>query len=525
MVSLKSEKGFTLVELLVSMCILAIVMTELMALMFNSSKLYRNGAYEVSLQSEAQQIIQQFEELAIDADTSVSYNEATKVITINNKTGYDSYEVSLSPVSGKDYNDLMLKVNGGTPQIMGEYVKSISLNMANYDNASRVILVVEMENDKYAYNAAKDIYLRNDIGANDIHSSAVVGDQCDYELNVLRYHNYDIDALFSNGEDYRYAFDSTDHLEYDFTGPYTKENIESATSELLDASFTVETTSTFNTGGDDLSPQYKINAYKWDGSKYVVDKKIKIYSEPVQWGLGGYGCAFLGDTSADFDNYFSVQGVSLDPIDIQSIDFSMCLKVDINESLVSTSPLYVYGKCSGGSTIKGNDIGSNQWTELIQNLSGEYPKVVLETDDFGSFTGGSVTSDVAGEMALTGVNDYFIAAGDTHITGETVFSGYNPYWPAGQNCDVAVSQLKLFGSCRCKIDVVNNDFILINKTNYSASSNRDEWANIIKKYGIVYLKVQFNYPGRTFDFKIYPLGAGTCKYPEDAMMRFEEIVN
>ena len=161
MLSLKSEKGFTLVELLVSMCILAIVMTELMALMFNSSKLYRNGAYEVSLQSEAQQIIQQFEELAIDADTSVSYNEATKVITINNKTGYDSYEVSLSPVSGKDYNDLMLKVNGGTPQIMGEYVKSISLNMANYDNASRVILVVEMENDKYAYNAAKDIYLRN----------------------------------------------------------------------------------------------------------------------------------------------------------------------------------------------------------------------------------------------------------------------------------------------------------------------------------------------------------------------------
>ena len=80
MLNLRNEKGFTLVELLVSMCILAIVMTELMALMFNSSKLYKNASFEVSLQSEAQQIIQQFEELAIDADTSVSYNEDRKSV-------------------------------------------------------------------------------------------------------------------------------------------------------------------------------------------------------------------------------------------------------------------------------------------------------------------------------------------------------------------------------------------------------------------------------------------------------------
>ena len=520
MLSLKSEKGFTLVELLVSMCILAIVMTELMALMFNSSKLYKNGAYEVNLQSEAQQIIQQFEEFAIDADTSVSYNEATKVISITNKTGYNSYEISLSPVAGKDYNDLLLKVNGGTPQIMGEYVKSISLNMANYDNASRVIFVVEMENDKYAYNAAKDIYLRNDIGANDIHSSAVVSEKCDYELNVLRYHTYDLDALFGGSEDYRYAFDVTDHLEYEFSGPYSKEELEAATSEKPDSDFKVHTSSAFNTNGDTMSPSYQINAYKWDGSQYVIAKKIKIYSEPVFWGLGGYGCAFLGDTTADFDNYFSVQGVSLDPVDIQSISFSMCLYVDVNESLVSTNPLYVYGKCTGDVSIKGENINDNQKTKLEISVSdNKYPNVVLDIDSFGTFTGGSDTSDVAGVMSLTGVNDLFLAAGPNLVEGSTFF--YDPV----AACDVNFGQLKLFGNCRCKIDVVNNDFILINKTNYKASSDRDGWHNFIKKYGIVYLKVKFQYPGKSYDFKIYPLGAGICGYPEDTMDRFDEIAN
>ncbi len=498
MLNLKSNKGFTLVELLVSMCILAIVMTELMALMFNSSKLYQNGAFEVSLQSEAQQIIQQFEELAIDADTSVSYNEATKTITVSNNSPYNSYEFALSPVAGKSYNDLLLTVNGGTPQIMGEYVRSISLNMANYDDASRAVLVVEMENDKYSYTASKDIYFRNDIGANDAHTSAVVSNACDYDLNVLRYATYDLQSIFE--ADHTYAFVVEPHPEYFYSGP-TKAAIESATAEITTACNVYTSISMNGTSGMNLDPQYEIQSYKWDSTnnKYVPDFTIKLYSEKVCLGIDGVGFAAIPISSTDFDNYYSVQGVSIDPQNINKIDFEICCVADVNGSEVTTNNL----------EIKAKNTGSYSSVTFINQAwsRNTFFRETIGSFDGSDFAGGTAKDCKPGGMGLEVLSN-----------GTSVLEAHD---------------FALFGT-KFKIDVENNDLDCIQNIQYQSMSERvAKWEEFLYKYGSFYICVKFKYAGTmapsggmTYELRLYPMPTGAYKYPVsplDVQGRFFDI--
>ena len=466
------NKGFTLVELLVSMCILAIVMTELMALMFNSSKLYRNGAFEVELQSEAQQIIQQFEELVIDANSSVSYNVTD--ITITNKAPGSNYKFTLSMNAGKSYGDLYLSVNGGTEQVMGEYVKSVSLDMANYDDASRIRLVLEMENDMYTYSAAKDIYLRNNIGTNDIQISSTVSNACEYALNVLRFHTYKLEDIY--GSQYVYVFDQDTHTEYDFTGP-TKAQVAAGT--WVGGSYQIKTSSTFNAASnDDKGPEYEVQALEPipGGGGYTEAFKIKVYSEPVMFGFDGAGLITIPNTSTPFYNYYSVQGVSLDPGDITSIKYELCGLIKVNSANVTSNNVTV-GIGLGDSYTD----NVNQFTFINRNF----------------------------------VDKDFVIKDLGTVTGKTNLSAVMDKSPSGDVClkvtgttsDINTNQIKLF-STKYDIDVNNNDFICINEVNYPAG-NPVVFESFIKDYGVPYIKVTFSYPNsRTFVLKLYPYPVG-----------------
>ena len=488
----QSNKGFTLVELIVSMCILAIVMTELMALMFNSSKLYKNGAMEVDLQTEAQQIIQQFEELAIDANSSVSYNETTGIITIVNNPG-TSYSLSLNAITGKDYGDLYLN-DGSTNQLMGEYVKSISLDMADYDDASRIRIMVEMENDKYSYGAAKDLYLRNDLGANDGNTSHTVSTSCKYSLNVLRYHTYELNGMFESGS-YIYAFDQDSHPEFDFTGP-SQANIDSWTG----TSFKVSTSSTFNNSAanDSKQPQYEVNAYEYDAATdtYSVAFKIKVYCEPVNFGMDGSGLVVVPNTSTNFDNYFSVQGISIAPADLSSIDFDMCCKIDVNSSQVTSNNLKVYPAVGQTYTLYKQYLDQN-WS--VDNLT---------IQSMGTVTG---TSNLSGDMDKKPSDDFCYKINDNGTESNYI-------------------QMKIFGT-KFKLDAANNDFVCVNNIQYQGKDNLE---NFILKYGVPYIKVTFHYasPNRSYELKLYPYPvgpdggwppSGSVSYSGDVQNRFFDM--
>lgn len=229
---MKNNKGYTLVELLVTLAVFAIIMAEVGSMMMNSSRLYRNGTYEVELQTEAQQIVQQMEELLIDVNHSVSTNYQASLssdfITIsNNSNGLKddgsgvstiyNFTVDKDPTLG--YGNLYFNKTSsdGSPDVtnvlMGEYVQSISLDMAAYEH-DVVTLIVSMNNGKYGYQASQDIYLRNGVGSG---GGGSYNNSAEYqaELVVLRYKEYDLDDVVAGlggepGESFTYAWDDSD---------------------------------------------------------------------------------------------------------------------------------------------------------------------------------------------------------------------------------------------------------------------------------------------------------------------------
>ncbi len=70
---MKNPKGYSLIELIVVVAILAIVGTAVFGFFLTSSRLYKNDSDEVNLQYESQLAVNQLENLLIDATTAVSY--------------------------------------------------------------------------------------------------------------------------------------------------------------------------------------------------------------------------------------------------------------------------------------------------------------------------------------------------------------------------------------------------------------------------------------------------------------------
>lgn len=194
-----NNKGYTLVELLLSIAILAIVMAQVANIMYSTTLIYKNGNRDISLQTEAQQIVAMVEELVMDCDGKVTFNSTSNTITIDNKASWmTDYTITLND------DKLYLAAAGGNPQLMADGVKSIDMDLSNYEHESKVYFTVEMENESSEYASSKDIYLRNHIGKNDSgigqYSKPQEADSeietlngADvYPMEILRFKNYDL---------------------------------------------------------------------------------------------------------------------------------------------------------------------------------------------------------------------------------------------------------------------------------------------------------------------------------------------
>lgn len=216
---MRNNKGYTLVELLVTLAVFAIIMAEIGNMMMNSSRLYRNGTYEVGLQTEAQQIVQQMEEFLIDVNHSVSTNYdvsvSSDIITISNNDAIYTFQLE-NMDADRGYGMLYYyrqSLSGGASSnhvLMAEYVQSISLNMAAY-TSDVVTLNVSMNNGRYGYQASQDIYLRNSVGSGGGGGGNHVNSNFNEELDVLRYKEYHLDNLFKtdDGEEITFEWDTS----------------------------------------------------------------------------------------------------------------------------------------------------------------------------------------------------------------------------------------------------------------------------------------------------------------------------
>ena len=79
--SIKDKKGYSLVELIISMAILAIVAGSIMLLMQSGSRSYNNTKAELDLQMESQTLMAQLNTMIMEANC-VKYDSASKTLVL-----------------------------------------------------------------------------------------------------------------------------------------------------------------------------------------------------------------------------------------------------------------------------------------------------------------------------------------------------------------------------------------------------------------------------------------------------------
>lgn len=229
---MKNNKGFTLTELLVALAVIAILLSEVTSIMFNTASLFKSGTSEVNLQGEAQRVVQISEELLMDANVSVNFtqpdpsspNNSTIYIKNKNVSTNEVYEyfIRLDKPDDKEYGKLMLskKVDGKPDapkeQVLAEYVTGINLDMSNFANADKATLNITMKNKdhKYDITETKDIYFRNMIGTSGNATSPEIA-EANYYLDCLRFKKYNLkydvmgreNCKNKNGTEYTFVWD------------------------------------------------------------------------------------------------------------------------------------------------------------------------------------------------------------------------------------------------------------------------------------------------------------------------------
>ena len=141
------NKGFSLIELIISILLLAIVSTMLLGFMSTGSTAFRRISTDVSLQMESQVAMTQLREYIIDCNDTLRYNQSTHTLTILN-SGPSEH------VFTWDQTDGIIRYNGDP---LAEHVSDI--NFVKVDGGVEITLSFNYLNENY--HATQTVALRN----------------------------------------------------------------------------------------------------------------------------------------------------------------------------------------------------------------------------------------------------------------------------------------------------------------------------------------------------------------------------
>ena len=110
---MEKNKGFTLIELLVTIAILSIVLTGVTTIMVTGSKSFTKGNADANMQSQAQLIVNQIEDMVIDTNGGVDYidNGGSREFVL-----YNAFDAADG--SGTNYTKEMVKWVGADNKLL-----------------------------------------------------------------------------------------------------------------------------------------------------------------------------------------------------------------------------------------------------------------------------------------------------------------------------------------------------------------------------------------------------------------------
>lgn len=170
-----NNKGYTLVELLLTLAIFSFVMLGIAMIMRTTSVSYKDGANEVSMQTEAQIVANQIEEIFMDGTSNycTGYIDGNKYygITSDGASHFVIYKSTDEEIwyQSKGIGAMSPDSQSGSNwSLMAENVASINIGgysvVADDVECDNVITVtVGLDRDGYVYKASKDIYFRNSL--------------------------------------------------------------------------------------------------------------------------------------------------------------------------------------------------------------------------------------------------------------------------------------------------------------------------------------------------------------------------
>ncbi len=210
---MKSNKGYTLVELLMAVATFSIVMVVIFGVMNNTAKSYTKANLDIAVQEDAQLVANQLEELLCDA-SSINMDGSNYVVNSLDDSGnkvkytikYSDNKILLNDtkkdyVLADDVVDFALEGFGtsGKPLYDG----------SGSDNKTSIH--IELKNQDSSYELDRTVYFRNNVEDNSFKSidklatiKDVKKDDDDDkipELDVKRYEEYNLTSLFSITDD------------------------------------------------------------------------------------------------------------------------------------------------------------------------------------------------------------------------------------------------------------------------------------------------------------------------------------
>ncbi|MDF2588238.1 MAG: prepilin-type N-terminal cleavage/methylation domain [Anaerocolumna sp.] len=155
---IKNDDGLTLIELIVSITIITIVLGAILSFMITGSNSYKKEKEAVNLQTEAQFILNQLDDLLIEANY-VKFNQVDKKLIIY-QSGI-TYEITYE--IDKLYFRKQTLTDVGTKSILGEYVSDFYVDTSNLTTDNTILVKLSLEQGKSTYAMSSKVVLRNEV--------------------------------------------------------------------------------------------------------------------------------------------------------------------------------------------------------------------------------------------------------------------------------------------------------------------------------------------------------------------------
>ncbi len=316
-----NNRGYSLVELLLTLAIFSFVMLGIAMIMRTTSVSYKDGANEVTMQTEAQIVANQIEEIFMDGTKGYcsGYIDGNKYYGITSDGA--SHFIILQATDQKLW--YQIKGSGETTpdsQTSGDWSlmaqNVVDVNMSGYsDDVSSascdnmINVVVKLDRDGYVYSASKDIYFRNSIENKTV--TQIKSDTSESDSDEVKFLDVYVD---------RYqVVDLVKEYELDLSKDVTIKGFGASTYKLVEP--------TYNTGNKE---KYKAIAGIKDVATCI---KVGSTTEPV------------GDNITDQVAYCKAKSV-------MAFTTTGSLNASLSTAVDSSSNVTIVGTSLSGSPIK-----------------------------------------------------------------------------------------------------------------------------------------------------------------------------